>query len=150
MKATWRLGAWILAGAFLLAPVRETRAASPEARVFLLTSTYGVMAGSLTGLASLAFYSSPSEHMRNVAMGASLGLYTGIILGAYLLYALPDPSKPKSSAPAPKKEEPASDPENPLGLQSSLDTSPEPRLSWMPLVAPGAAGNPQIGVALFF
>jgi hypothetical protein len=55
-------------------------------QAFMLTTTYGVIAGSLTGLASLAFYENPGNHTRNIAMGASIGLYTGLLLGAYVVY----------------------------------------------------------------
>jgi hypothetical protein len=55
-------------------------------QAFMLTSTYGVIVGTLTGLASLAFYEKPSEKSRNIAIGASLGLYVGILLGAYIVY----------------------------------------------------------------
>lgn len=147
-----RIGAWALAGAVLVSPVREARAASQEARVFLLTSTYGVMAGSLTGLASLAFYSKPSAHMRNVAVGASLGLYMGIALGAYLLYGLPDPKAKKPSPAIPPKQEGSSD--NPLGLQGLLETperaSESPVLTWVPFVAPAPTGATLAGVSLVF
>ena len=71
--------------------------ASQETKIFLTTATYGVLAGSLTGLASLAFYETPGEHMRNVAMGASLGLYAGVVMGAYLIYAVPDGSTPTNN-----------------------------------------------------
>ncbi len=71
----------------LLAFSNPARAQSgATARVFVLTSTYGVMAGSLTGLASLAFYEAPSENLRNVAMGASIGLYVGLLLGTYIVF----------------------------------------------------------------
>lgn len=153
-RAARLLGAWTLAGACLLAPVRESRAAAPEARLFMLTSTYGVMAGSLTGLASLAFYGSPGDHLRNIAVGASIGLYAGIFLGAYLIYGLPDPNKPYRPAPAaPTEKKDAEDKENPLGLQGSLaplSTPPSPSMTWAPLLGQGVAGNPVAGVALAF
>lgn len=75
----------------------QARAQVSTGKVFVRTATYGVMAGTLTGLASLAFYRSPGEQLRNVAMGASLGLYTGLFLGFYLIYLQPDPNAPSSS-----------------------------------------------------
>ena len=63
-------------------------------KVFALTSTYGVMAGTLMGFATLAFYEDPSPHLKNVAIGVSLGLYTGIFLGLYAVYLKPDPNAP--------------------------------------------------------
>ena len=96
---------------------------SSKSKIFLTTSTYGVMAGSLVGLASLTFYRQPGKRLRNVAIGASLGLYTGLLLGAYMVYFVPDPSKPRpKEAPA---SAPSLDSDDPLSLggqepQSSL------------------------------
>ena len=53
-----------------------------------LTAAYGVVAGTIVGVATLAFSGSPGSHLRNVAVGASLGLYAGILLGAYLAYGV--------------------------------------------------------------
>lgn len=109
---------------------------SRTSRVFILTSTYGVMAGTLTGIASLAFYSQPKDHLRNVAMGASLGLYVGLAMGAYLVYFVPDGASKSKKDGGESKE----DPENPLNLPESEDEQssfqvlpPEP--SFLPLIA---------------
>lgn len=67
-------------------------------REFLMSCTYGVMAGTLVGAASLAFTDKPSENLKKVARGASLGLYTGILLGLYVVYIVP-------SLDAPEEEE---------------------------------------------
>lgn len=58
-------------------------------REFVMSCTYGVLAGTLVGAASLAFTSKPSDNMHRVARGASLGLYTGILLGLYVVYIVP-------------------------------------------------------------
>jgi hypothetical protein len=47
------------------------------------------MAGTLVGMASLAFTNKPGDSLNRVARGASLGLYTGILLGIYVVYILP-------------------------------------------------------------
>lgn len=60
-----------------------------QAREFIMSCTYGVMAGTLVGAASLAFVDRPGENLQRVARGASLGLYTGIFLGWYTVYYLP-------------------------------------------------------------
>jgi hypothetical protein len=89
---------WALLGSFALGPglgERGTAQAANEGKVFLTTTSYGVIAGSLTGLASLAFYQRPGQHMKNIALGASLGLYAGILMGAYLIYLVPDPYAPR-------------------------------------------------------
>jgi hypothetical protein len=62
--------------------------ASPE-REFIMSCTYGVLAGTLVGAATLAFTKQPGQNLQNVARGASLGLYAGIALGFYTVYVLP-------------------------------------------------------------
>ena len=63
--------------------------AENQTREFVMSCTYGVLAGTLVGAASLAFTSQPSKNMYRVARGASLGLYTGILLGLYVVYIVP-------------------------------------------------------------
>src|SRR6266404_3452918 len=60
-----------------------------QTREFVMSCTYGVMAGTLVGAASLAFTSQPSENLGRVARGASIGLYAGIALGLYVVYIVP-------------------------------------------------------------
>ncbi len=105
--------------------------ASAKSRVYLLTATYGVVAGSLTGLGSLAFYDSPSKHTRNIALGASIGLYVGLLLGAYMIYGVDTGSSSpgKSSSPSsPNRDGPVL--EDPLRLDSSV-VQPQ----WAPYLA---------------
>lgn len=54
---------------------------NPKLKALGLMATYGTVGGSLLGLASLAF----GAEGRSVAKGASLGLYSGIIFGAYVV-----------------------------------------------------------------
>ena len=54
-----------------------------------MSCTYGVLAGTLVGAASLAFVDRPGDNLQRVARGASLGLYAGIALGVYTVYYLP-------------------------------------------------------------
>lgn len=56
---------------------------------FIKACTYGVLAGTLVGTASLAFTSKPGDNLGNIARGASLGLYAGMALGAYVIYFVP-------------------------------------------------------------
>src|SRR6185437_13906171 len=58
-------------------------------REFISSCTYGVLAGTLVGLASLAFTKDPGHNLSHVARGASIGLYAGILLGLYVVYVVP-------------------------------------------------------------
>jgi hypothetical protein len=62
-------------------------------REMVVTSSYGVLAGTLVGVSSLAFTRRPGDHLKNIAVGASLGLYAGLLLGLYIAYAVPEPGK---------------------------------------------------------
>lgn len=69
--------------------LRSPQAKAEASREFLLSCTYGVLAGALVGAASLAVEDDPASKMHRVARGASLGLYAGILLGAYVVYVVP-------------------------------------------------------------
>lgn len=56
---------------------------------FVVSCSYGVLAGTLVGAATLAFSDKPGDNLNKVARGASLGLYAGILLGAYVVYGGP-------------------------------------------------------------
>lgn len=53
----------------------------PRVKMMLTMSGYGVVGGALLGTATLAF----DGKARNIAKGASFGLYAGILLGGYIL-----------------------------------------------------------------
>ena len=67
----------------------KTFAMNPSAKAMIAVSAYGATGGALLGFASMAF-GAPS---RTIAKGAALGLYAGILFGAYILashaYATP-------------------------------------------------------------
>lgn len=65
------------------------QAAKTDMREFVMACTYGVLAGTLVGAATLAFTDKPGDNLNKVARGASLGLYAGILLGAYVVYVVP-------------------------------------------------------------
>lgn len=69
----------------LIFPSQKAHALDPKAKAFLVVCGYGTVGGALLGFASLAF----GTNSRAVAQGASLGLYTGIIFGAYVLTSYP-------------------------------------------------------------
>jgi hypothetical protein len=56
---------------------------------FILSCTYGVLAGTLVGAASLAFTDKPGDNLNRIARGASLGLYGGILLGLFVINSSP-------------------------------------------------------------
>lgn len=56
---------------------------------FVTACTYGVLAGTMVGTATLAFANKPGDSLQNVARGASIGLYSGILLGLYVVYIVP-------------------------------------------------------------
>lgn len=61
---------------------QSVRAEIPvKVKAVLTMAGYGVGSGALLGFASMAFGGSS----RNVAQGASLGLYAGLLFGAYIL-----------------------------------------------------------------
>src|SRR4051794_14077758 len=67
----------------------STRASADNpGREFLMSCTYGVLAGTLVGAATLAFTSKPGDNLNRVARGASFGLYAGILLGFYVVYVV--------------------------------------------------------------
>lgn len=68
------------------------KAKADPGREFLMSVTYGTLAGALLGTASLAFTDKPGDKLQRIARGASLGLYFGILLGAYVVYGVSDES----------------------------------------------------------
>ena len=54
----------------------------------MTSATYGVLAGTIVGAATLAFAENPGDKLYRVARGASLGLYAGIALGFYVTYGI--------------------------------------------------------------
>ena len=54
----------------------------------ITSATYGVLAGTIVGAATLAFAENPGDNLHRVARGASLGLYAGILLGFYVTYGI--------------------------------------------------------------
>lgn len=67
---------------FTFVKPQEAKAQMPaKARAFLTIVGYGTAGGALLGTASMAF----GQSTRAIAQGASIGLYTGILFGAYVL-----------------------------------------------------------------
>ena len=76
-----KYGALIVIILALLAPQKLRAEMGPKSKAVVSTALYGAGGGLLLGFASLAFYRRP----RNVAQGASLGLYAGILFGSYVV-----------------------------------------------------------------
>ena len=68
----------------LLSLVAPQKAQADDTRDFVMSCTYGVLAGTLVGAASLSFTDKPGDKLYRIARGASLGLYAGIFLGWYI------------------------------------------------------------------
>jgi hypothetical protein len=73
-------------------------------REFVASCMYGVLAGTLVGAASLAFTKRPGDNLNRVARGASLGLYTGILLGLYVVYVVPSLERVPDEDPVARAE----------------------------------------------
>lgn len=56
-------------------------ALNPKVKVLLSTGSYGAIGGTLLGAATLAFGTSG----RTVAQGASIGLWSGLLFGSYII-----------------------------------------------------------------
>lgn len=67
----------------------KSRAEAEPMREFVMSCSYGVLAGTLVGAATLAFSDKPGDNLNKVARGASFGLYAGILLGLYVVYGVP-------------------------------------------------------------
>jgi len=84
MKITFFLGLRFLIVflfCFSLMQNKAYAAIDPKAQVIITMATYGSVGGALLGGASLAYGTS----FRAVAVGASLGLYAGLLFGGYLI-----------------------------------------------------------------
>ena len=83
-----------------------------------MSCSYGVLAGTLVGAATLAFTEQPGQNLNKVARGASLGLYAGILLGLYV-----------TNASAPEDEDAAAQLRNTTNFKME-----PPRLQVFPLI----------------
>lgn len=86
-----------------------------------MSCTYGVMAGTLVGTATLAFTPKPGDNLNKVARGASLGLYTGILLGLYVVYVVPNMEPEEELDPLVGRREPPFEVMPILNTKNDLD-----------------------------
>ncbi len=113
-----RLARWVLVCAIVMSVVP---ARAEPSREFIMSSTYGVLAGTLVGAATLAFTDHPGDNLKNIARGASYGLYAGILLGLYVIYGIPEGG---GEGADPEYQEPATP-----GTSDDPDYNPEDRSS---------------------
>lgn len=95
-----RLARWVLVFSIVFSSLAVK--AEPT-REFIMSATYGVLAGTLVGAATLAFTDNPGDNLKNIARGASFGLYAGILLGLYVVYGVP--GEGDEDAPPPPSDE---------------------------------------------
>ncbi len=62
-----------------------TSAKAGEMRTFFLSCAYGTGIGALAGLTALAFSEQPGNNLGYITRGASIGLYTGMGIGYYMI-----------------------------------------------------------------
>ncbi|MCM2282550.1 MAG: hypothetical protein NDI61_11970 [Bdellovibrionaceae bacterium] len=136
---------------FLVLLPRPARA--EPMREFVMSCSYGVLAGTLVGAATLAFTDRPGDNLNKIARGASLGLYAGMLLGAYVIYGVPDEDAPE--------EDPAALGVSQLGAQGEVFwrmSAPRPQVREMrkdrakmaviPLVSPNGLDGAAVQVSI--
>lgn len=64
-----------------VAPSQTAQAMDPKVKAVATMAAYGTVSGALLGAASLAF----GTKGRSVAIGASVGLYAGLLFGTYVI-----------------------------------------------------------------
>lgn len=94
----------------VMAPVQKAHALDAKSKAFAIICGYGTIGGALLGFASMAF----GSNSRAIAQGASLGLYSGIIFGSYIIASHRSASQGgmddgSYAPPAPESFPPASD-----------------------------------------
>lgn len=81
---------WAVTVSLLISFGLSNEAKAEPMREFIMSCSYGVLAGTLVGAATLAFSDRPGDNLNKVARGASFGLYAGILLGLYVVYGVPN------------------------------------------------------------
>ena len=124
---------------FSLVSAVSLPAQAEAGREFLLSCTYGVLAGALVGAASLAVEDNPSDKVHRVARGASLGLYTGILLGLYVVYVVPAQIEAEEQKELDEQYEEVIDPEDygyrpRIQIQQKFKVIELPKLTLYPLM----------------
>lgn len=95
---------------------------------FTTSVIYGTLAGTLVGVATLAFTANPGDNLNNVARGASYGMYAGILLGLYITYGIDDSPEPDEPQHQVIPQEPNIYEGNPPGIEPGEGIGPDSRL----------------------
>ncbi len=138
MERQRRIYSSLLAVFLIFSPLQKAKAEA--GREFLLSCTYGVLAGALVGAASLAVEDNPSDKVHRVARGASLGLYTGILLGLYVVYVVPAQMEMQQEDNLEEQYQEVIDPEDyglrqkPLRFESRIKIIQPPKLTIYPVM----------------
>jgi hypothetical protein len=128
-----RLSSLIVTIGLFLSSLTFSPAAHADAgREFLLSCTYGILAGALVGAASLAVEDDPSSKVHRVARGASLGLYSGIMLGLYVVYVVPAQLESQDADDLQRFEERVLPGD--YGLRKVIKKYEPPRVALMPVI----------------
>ncbi len=90
MKRFVKIRLGLVATFFVVSSGFQSTARAEAMREFVMSCSYGVLAGTLVGAATLAFSDKPGDNLNKVARGASFGLYAGILLGLYVVYGVPN------------------------------------------------------------
>jgi hypothetical protein len=131
----------ILSALLAIVLLTPSKARSEPTREFIMSATYGVLAGTLVGAATLAFTDKPGDNLRNIARGASYGLYAGIFLGLYVAYGIPGEGETPPVYEQPgidegiNPEDRSTNPEEPLGPAGQIDPPHFTQPAFMPLVS---------------
>ena len=81
MRSTWMAKTAIILLVLFL-PFASARGISPKVKAVLTMSAYGAVGGGLFGLALIPF----GGPERVILKGASIGFYTGLLFGGYILF----------------------------------------------------------------
>lgn len=113
----------------LIVPTQSAHALNPKAKAFMVMTAYGTVGGALLGFATLAF----GSNSRAIAQGASLGLYAGILFGAYVIQS-------HHSSMNPEEYEDPYDPYSPQNPYGPTDPYSQPYNNPPPAQQPAGGG----------
>lgn len=78
-----------IAGCLLIYP-HSARALNRDVKAVIITGGYGILGGTVLGLASVPF----TRDARSIFIGSSVGLYLGIAVGVFYVMHRDDPDNP--------------------------------------------------------